>query len=139
MPVMNKLQFKKLDESTILDKIKGLLNITGNEKDVLLQFALDDTKATILNYCNLAYIPQGLETVWLKMAMEFYSASGSSTGSVNVGSGANGQVKSIKEGDVTIEYDTGSNSGSPGGQTSTTDGIINNYLMQLNQFRKVRR
>ena len=137
--MMNNFQWKKIDETTALEKLKTLLGITGDDKDILLQFALDDTKATILNYCNLTFIPKGLETVWIKMSIEFYKASGASAGSINVGASASGKVSSISEGDTSVSFDTSSSSGSTSGQSSTTDGIVNNYIVQLNQFRKVRR
>ena len=136
---MNSMQFKKIDETTILSRLKTLLGITGEDKDTLLQFALDDTKMIILNYCNLTFIPKGLETVWLKMAIEFYKSSGASTGSINVGASASGKVSSISEGDTSVRFDTSNSTGSTSSQTSTTDGLINNYIVQLNQFRKVRR
>ena len=136
---MNSMQFKKIDETTILSRLKTLLGITGEDKDTLLQFALDDTKMIILNYCNLTFIPKGLETVWLKMAIEFYKSSGASTGSINVGASASGKVSSISEGDTSVSFDTSNSTGSTSAQTSTTDGLINNYIVQLNQFRKVRR
>lgn len=136
---MNSMQFKKIDETTILSRLKTLLGITGEDKDTLLQFALDDTKMIILNYCNLTFIPKGLETVWLKMAIEFYKSSGASTGSINVGASASGKVSSISEGDTSVSFDTSNSTGSTSSQTSTTDGLINNYIVQLNQFRKVRR
>ncbi|MBE6070050.1 MAG: hypothetical protein E7211_20530 [Clostridium lundense] len=131
---MNSIKWQKLNEVDVLNKLKMLLGVTGEDKDMLLQFALDDTKAAILNYCNLTFIPKGLETIWLKMTIEFYGASGSDTGGVNVGSNTSGQVSSIKEGDVTVQFATGSSH-----SASTTDGIINNYIIQLNQFRKVKR
>lgn len=136
---MNSMQFKKIDETTILSRLKTLLGITGEDKDTLLQFALDDTKMIILNYCNLTFIPKGLETVWLKMAIEFYKSSGASTGSINVGASASGKVSSISEGDTSVSFDTSNSTGSTSAQNSTTDGLINNYIVQLNQFRKVRR
>lgn len=137
--MMNSMQFKKIDETTILSRLKTLLGITGEDKDTLLQFALDDTKMIILNYCNLTFIPKGLETVWLKMAIEFYKSSGASTGSINVGASASGKVSSISEGDTSVSFDTSNSTGSTSAQNSTTDGLINNYIVQLNQFRKVRR
>lgn len=132
--MMNSIKWQKLNEIDVLNKLKMLLGVTGEDKDMLLQFALDDTKAAILNYCNLTFIPKGLETIWLKMAIEFYGASDSGTGGINVGSNTSGQVSSIKEGDVTVQFAAGSSH-----SASTTDGIINSYIIQLNQFRKVRR
>ena len=138
MAIMNKMLFKKLDETGTLDKLKSLLGITTNDKDVLLQFALDDTKMLILNYCNLTFIPKGLETVWLKMAIEFYGASGSNSGSVSVGSTVGGQITEIKEGETTVKFSTESTTSTTTTSSgSTTDGIINNYIAQLNCYRKV--
>ena len=133
------MQFKKIDETTILSRLKALLGITGEDKDMLLQFALDDTKMMILNYCNLSYIPKGLEIVWLKMTIEFYNSSGLSMGNINVGANASGKVSSISEGDTSVSFDTSNSNGSSSAQTSTTDGLINNYIIQLNQYRKVGR
>ena len=137
--MLNNFKWQKINETDILQKLKMLLGVTGEDKDTLLQFALDDTKMIILNYCNLTYVPKGLETVWLKMALEFYNSSGASNGSISVGANASGNISSISEGDTSVSFDTSSSGGSTSSQTSTTDGLINNYIVQLNQFRKVRR
>ena len=39
---------------------KNLLGIVSDEKDTILQFILDDVEETILNYCNIDELPEGL-------------------------------------------------------------------------------
>ena len=51
--------------------LKILLGISGNEKDKILEFILEETKETILNYCNIDALPEGLTNTAYRMAMSF--------------------------------------------------------------------
>lgn len=54
-----------------LDKFKKLLGIIDAAQETALQFILDDVTETILNYCNLNELPQGLENTAYRMALIF--------------------------------------------------------------------
>lgn len=51
---------------------KNLLGIVSDEKDTILQFILDDVEETILNYCNIDELPEGLVNTAYRMAMDIY-------------------------------------------------------------------
>lgn len=109
------------------EKLKQLLGIdrTENSKDVLIEFALDDTKTIILNYCNIAKIPEGLKTTWLKMAMDLYR-------NENLGNEESGKyVSSISEGDSSVSFKTN--------YSEFKDSLLKNYISQLNRYRRLRK
>lgn len=109
----------------LLEKLKSLLGVDGSEKDILLQFALDRAEDTICNYCRISDVPEGLETVWLSMAMDFYRTEGYGNEAVP------SEVKSITEGDVSVSF---------GSMASATENAavswIKSYEPQLRRYRK---
>ena len=82
-----------------LDKFKQLLGIIDAAQETALQFILDDVTETILNYCNLNELPQGLENTAYRMAIDIYRAEGIGTSEAPAG-----EVASIKEGDTTVAF-----------------------------------
>ena len=105
-----------------LAKLKLLLGITDNAKDALLQFCLDNTVETIINYCNLTTLPGGLENTAYRMAMELYR-------NENFGSqAAIGQIASKSAGDVSVSYRDDGN---------YLQSIMKNHTQQLNKYRVV--
>lgn len=105
-----------------LAKLKLLLGITDNAKDALLQFCLDNTTESILNYCNLTELPGGLENTAYRMAMELYR-------NENFGSQATtGQIASKSAGDVSVSYRDDIN---------YLQSIMKNHTQQLNKYRVV--
>ena len=54
-----------------LGKIKALLGIpeADTSQDIPLQFAMDDVRETILNYCNLDELPEGLTCTAYRMTI----------------------------------------------------------------------
>ena len=118
----------------MLEKMKMLLGITGNEKDGLLQFVLDTVTDMVKNYCHMSIdeaIPAQLENVVVRMAVDMWRAEG-------YGNETNGnaEVTSVKRGDVTTSFRP------VGGDFNTGTGaggadFIKAYTKQLNAFRKV--
>lgn len=111
----------------VLEKVKGLLKITV--EDPMIDFTVDLVTEEVLNYCNLIAIPEKLENVVVMMCIDNLKQSGLQT------STDNSNVKSIKEGDTTIQY------------VSSTEMVLErvkspsfmfNYTAQLNRFRKSR-
>ena len=87
---------------------------------------LEKIQDMVCNYCNIDEIPPRLENVMLNMAVDMYRAE-------NLGQeAAEGTVKSITEGDVTVSF---------GSATSTSENIgmnfLKNYITQLNRYRKL--
>lgn len=118
----------------MLEKMKLLLGITGNEKDGLLQFVLDTVTDMVKNYCHMSIdeaTPAQLENVVVRMAVDMWRAEG-------YGNETNGnaEVTSVKRGDVTTSFrpvggDFNANTGAGGAD------FIKAYTKQLNAFRKV--
>ena len=73
-----------------LAKLKALLGIEGDSKDVVLEFVIADVEEIIKNYCHVEEMPDGLQNTGYRMAMDLYR-------NENIGSetGAVGPVSSI--------------------------------------------
>ncbi|WP_330370828.1 head-tail connector protein [Lachnoclostridium phytofermentans] len=93
-------------------------------KDIPLQFALDDTQDTILNYCNLKELPVALETTAYRMAMDLYRNESPGEESTPLGT-----VSSISEGDASTSFKSPT--------TEFKDHLLKDYKAQLRRFRKV--
>ena len=113
----------------MLDKLKLLLGITGEEQDGVLAFVLDSVTDLVLNYCHLDEIPPRLESVVVRMAADQVRSEG-------YGQTAAPQVaQSVSRGDVTVNYGSNSNTAEI---TGAGKSLLDDYRTQLNAFRKVR-
>jgi hypothetical protein len=118
----------------MLEKMKMLLGITGNEKDGLLQFVLDTVTDMVKTYCNMKpdeAIPDQLNNLLVRMAVDMWRAEGYGNEKNN-----NMEVTSVRRGDVTTSFRP------VGGDFNTGTGaggadFIKAYTKQLNTFRKV--
>jgi hypothetical protein len=123
---------KSISSEDDLYALKVLLGITGEgisleeekRKEVVLRFILDDIKETIINYCNIEEVPDELKTTVYKMVIDMYRAE-------NLGNESNalGNITSIKEGEVSINYSTTN--------TSLKNTIFKDYKAKLNKYRKL--
>ena len=94
-------------------------------KDVLIEFVLEDAASIILNYCNLASIPEDLKTTWFKMAIDLYR-------NENLENEESGKyVSSISEGDSSVSFKTN--------YSDFKDSLLKDYMSQLNKFRRLRK
>lgn len=109
-----------------LEKLKLLLGVKSEEKDNILLFVLDKIQDMVCNYCNIDEVPKGLENVMLNMAVDLYRAE--SLGQEQ----AEGTVKSITEGDVTVSFASAS-------AISENSGMqfLKDYTAQLNRYRRL--
>ncbi len=108
----------------MLERLKLLLGIEGEETDALLSFSLDSAKETILNYCNIEEVPEGLTMTWIRMAADFYQ-------NELPGAADSDGVSSISLGDTTVAF---------GNKTKTEQylgSILKDYKAQLNRYRRV--
>ena len=82
-------------------------------------------KTAILDYCNLPQnivdFPDGLFYPWVEIGWKTANNTESVTGS--------GEVKSISEGDTTINYDVGT--------TAVSSQVIADYSVTLNRYRRL--
>lgn len=108
-----------------LARLKKLLGINDANKDIQLEFIIEDVEQKVINYCNITEIPKGLETTCYRIAMDIYK-------NENIGQEDDKlQTKSISEGDTSVtfeqrKYDEG-----------YSDSIIKSYTHQLNRYRKL--
>lgn len=108
-----------------LEKLKSLLGIEDESKDVALEFIISDAEETIKNYCNIEEVPEGLLNTSYRIAMDLYR-------NENVGheESALGSVSSISEGDTSTSF-----------RQYADDNfkytILKNYTKTLNRYRRV--
>lgn len=108
-----------------LEKLKALLGIEDDFKDVILEFVIDDVEETIKNYCHVDTVPDGLMNTGYRMAMDLYR-------NENIGSctGATGSVSSITEGDTSTSFRQYVDD-------NFKDTVLKSYKSSLNRYRKV--
>lgn len=108
-----------------LAKLKALLGIEDDSKDVILEFVIVDVEETIKNYCHVEEMPKGLVNTGYRMAMDLYR-------NENIGSetAAVGSVSSISEGDTSTSFRQYVDD-------NFKDTVLKNYKSSLNRYRKV--
>ena len=108
-----------------LKKIKELLGVAEGDdsQNVSLQFVLDTVEETVLNYCNLDKLPNGLRNTCYRMAIDLYRYEKPSDTGVPI------RVASITEGDTTTSF------GMLGDVLKGT--ILKDYTRQLNRYRRI--
>lgn len=106
-------------------KLKELLGIEDESKDVILEFVIADVEETIKNYCYVDEMPDGLQNTGYRMAMDLYR-------NENIGSesAAVGSVSSITEGDTSTSFRQYVDD-------NFKDTVLKNYKSSLNRYRKV--
>lgn len=108
-----------------LAKLKALLGIEDDSKDVILEFVIEDVEEIIKNYCHVEEMPDGLVNTGYRMAMDLYR-------NENIGSetAAVGTVSSISEGDTSTSFQQYVDN-------NFKDTVLKNYKSSLNRYRKV--
>lgn len=112
-------------------RMRGLLGISDDGQDTILDFVLDSVQEGILNYCNLSELPAGLENTAYRMAVDLYRAEGYGSEAVPAG-----EVQAVKEGDTQVTFRDAS---AGNAYASYMAGILKNYTVQLNRYRRIRR
>lgn len=113
----------KLDINTFKPLIG--IKVADTEKDAILSFLLANVEETILNYCNLKSLPDGLTFTAYRMAVDLYR-------NEQVGLGDTVKpVSSLSEGDLSVGF-----SGSIY-ETSFTQSLLKSYEKQLNRYRRL--
>lgn len=113
-----------MDDKIKLDRLKLLLGITGTEKDIFLEFALENAEEIVRNYCHVEEVPKELSTTVFRMSMDLYR-------SENIGNESGSEtVKSISQGDTSVTLETS-------GGTDYKQSILKNYETQLRKYRKL--
>ncbi|KIN80782.1 MULTISPECIES: phage head-tail connector protein [Clostridium] len=111
---------------TPLEKLKKLLGISldDDSKDFSLQFAIEDAKQTIRDYCHIKEIPEELNNTILRMSIDIYRND-------NLGEEENplGSISSISEGDTSISYRSAN--------AEFKDSLVKDYKAKLHKYRKL--
>ena len=113
-------------EKQVLNIVDQLVTRNPELMQEDLTSAVTRIRSSNLNYCRIplqALVPDGLEEVWMEAALQLHNAG-------KAADGLNQRVKSISEGDTTIQYESGS-------ETVTLQSIINSYAGELNQYRRL--
>ena len=107
-----------------LEKLKLLLGITDDSKDVVLQFVIADVEESIINFCNIDEVPEGLVNTGYRMCIDLYR-------NENLGDESNplGSISSISEGDTSTSFRSNA--------TEFKDSLLKNYQAQLIKYRKL--
>ena len=110
-----------------VEKLKQLLGIPAEEtsQEPALQFILEDVRETILNYCNLKELPEGLTNTAYRMAVDLYRNE-----AIGQEESAAGPVSSLSVGDTTTSFHQCVDG-------SFQDTVLKNYRPSLNRYRKV--
>lgn len=108
-----------------LGKLKALIGIPADDtaQDIPLQFVLDDVRETILNYCNLNELPDGLINTAYRMALDLYRNERPGEEEAPL------TVASISEGDTSTSFTNAAN--------ALAGGVLKDYQGQLNRYRKL--
>lgn len=118
-----------------LEKLKQLLGIPLDDttKDFPLQFIMEKVVESIINYCNIEELPDGLINTAYSMCIERFRKEVNSDGSMAAASSGDTYVSSITEGDTSISYSQKTTQT----QTSTGTDSIMGYEKILNKYRRV--
>lgn len=115
-----------MEKNQKVELLKKLLGIDDDSMDMILTFVLDKVSDMICNYCRIVSVPPKLENVMLNMCVDMYRAE--CLGQEK----AEGPVKSITEGDVSISFGSATSITEDGGMA-----FLRNYTAQLDRYRKV--
>ena len=105
------------------ERLLALLGLNADEQsiEICVEFALDNAKDIVKNYCHIDEIPAELEV--LRMAMDIYR--NEKPGETETPQ----RVSSAQIGDTSTSFGTVS--------ASFTDSLMKNYKSSLNRYRKV--
>lgn len=114
---------EEITELARVDKLKALLGITDDGRDILVEFALENAEEIIKNYCHIDKIPLELSTAALRMAADIYR--NEQLGKEEIPQ----SVSSVTVGDTSTSFQTSSQ--------EFSESILKNYTAVLKRHRKV--
>lgn len=114
--------------STVLDIVSSKVYHLDIGDHALIEY-IEEVGQSIMNYCNREDIPSGLRYVHANMVVDLIKAE-----KRKVDPDAQTGVKSIKEGDVSVEF----GAVNVESRERATEKLLYDYSKQLNSFRKLR-
>lgn len=124
----------------MLERIKELLKIKDNDKDLELEFYIELTTQAVLDETYQDELNQALELLVIRVVIELYKKNNSAGTNTDDSSGIVPAISSIKRGDTTISYatDSTSNINSLSDDEAISYLLNNTYKSTLNRWRKIR-
>ena len=124
----------------MLERIKELLKIKDNDKDLELEFYIELTTQAVLDETYQDELNQALELLIIRVVIELYKKNNSAGTNTEDSSGIVPAISSIKRGDTTISYatDSTSNINSLSDDEAISYLLNNTYKSTLNRWRKIR-
>lgn len=124
----------------MLERIKELLKIKDNDKDLELEFYIELTTQAALDETYQDELNQALELLVIRVVIELYKKNNNAGTNTDDSSGIVPAISSIKRGDTTISYatDSTSNINSLSDDEAISYLLNNTYKSTLNRWRKIR-
>lgn len=124
----------------MLERIKELLKIKDNDKDMELEFYIELTTQAVLDETYQDELNQALELLIIRVVIELYKKNNNAGTNTDDSSGIVPAISSIKRGDTTISYatDSTSNINSLSDDEAISYLLNNTYKSTLNRWRKIR-
>lgn len=124
----------------MLERIKELLKIKDNDKDLELEFYIELTTQAVLDETYQDELNQALELLVIRVVIELYKKNNNAGTNTDDSSGIVPAISSIKRGDTTISYatDSTSNINSLSDDEAISYLLNNTYKSTLNRWRKIR-
>lgn len=105
------------------ERLKALLGVVDDEKDIFVEIAIESAEETIKNYCHIEEVPGGLSATVLRMAADIYRNEQPGTDSVPQ------VVSSVTIGDTSTSFKTSA--------AEYAQSVMKNYERTLNRYRRV--
>ncbi|HFD2064479.1 TPA: hypothetical protein ACF2DS_000173 [Clostridium perfringens] len=120
---MGQINQNKIKEIVLLDLKCSQLEVD----EAIVDLEIEKAKIDVCTYCNIEIIPPGLINVVANLGFDYIK---SRVKTIN--SSDDKEIKSIQEGDTTINFNTSSTS------IKSKESIFNSYLETLNDFRDIK-
>ena len=112
------------------------LGYEPSEKDgIILQFCTDTAIERACRFCNTTEPPQATSVLVRMTLGEFLTCLRGASRSFALAQGTGGEVKTIKEGDVSITYETGTSDAG----TVSSDSLISSFCNAIEELTAERR
>lgn len=137
MTIMTNSSLSESFFESVLKRLDSFGYILEVENDGwLIAFATQKVTQTIMNKCNTPDIPDGLMTTAVEMVCGEFLYSKKQSGQLNIESlDLDGAVSSIKTGDTSVNFDTGTSDEGKFGKL--VDYLINNGRGEFACFRRM--
>lgn len=109
-----------MNKEVVLQELKILLGITGDDKDPLLNIVINECIDRVVNYCRVSAFPEGLISLLPLMAHRAYIMGGYGRAEPV------GAVTSVKQGERTVQYE---------GTSKTSGDWMLDFVSRLEPFR----